>query len=334
MLRTIIIGFGHAARSFHLPAVRRRGDDRLVGVVDPLLAGRLTAPDGVRIEPRLDAFDAAFPPDETVVHVCTPPGAREPVLRECATAGYRRFIVEKPLADSRRALDAIRDLADAARLDVLVVANWLASRLTDEIAAELEARAGTPVAEVELRNEKPRIGLTLASASHRSAFEVEMPHLLALALRLWGPFELLDASASDLAVGDRRVPLMGSAEMRVVAPAGHEIRLATDLRSPARSRSATVTWADGTRLVGHYPCGSTDLYSHLRVEGPDGRSLRDELFDDDTVRATTERAYAWFEGRGPRPPSDLRLHLAVTDLLLSAAERAAGSAPTAAKGMT
>lgn len=331
MLRTILIGYGHAARDLHLPALRKLGacDRHKIGAVEPILIGQTDVPADVHLCAGIEQLVSHYPPPCTVVHVCTPPDQHLAAVAVCAEHGYRRFVVEKPMVVTREDVDALLTLIAQRDLDVLVVANWLSSRLTDAIAEQLFDRRDVPLAGVEFISRKPRISRSLESGSHVSVFHVEMPHLVALAVRLLGDVELLHARASDLATAQRRIPMMGGAEMWLRSLDGCDVRLETDLCSPARERSVTVTWADGVRIDGNFPCDSTDLFSHLRVNDRAGVPSH-SIVHDDTVWAFFERAYRWFEGRGPRPRSDAILHARVTELLVAAQERCAATraAPT------
>lgn len=325
LLSSIVIGYGHAGRDFHVPAVRRlhamRGVRGSIGVVDSA-APRVVEPAGVLMRPRLGDFCGRFSAPRTVVHICTPPDVHATVLRECADEGFTRIVVEKPLVTTRADLDAVRALARRRGLDVVVVANWLASRLTAALLDELTRRRGVRITGVDMISSKSRIHRSLTNDSHRSAFDVEMPHLVALALCLFGNgVRLVSASATNLIVSGRRVQHMAAARMVLRAPAHHDVRLVTDLQSPVRQRSVSIWWEDGTRLVGHFPADSEDVYSQLRVFGPDGALRVHRLFEDDTVLACLAGAYAHFEaGVGPADEG-IAFHVAVTRLILDAKDR-------------
>jgi predicted dehydrogenase len=292
---------------------------RLTGIVDP----RAAAPDlpvpAVSDLAHLRRVD----PADTVVHVCVPPAEHAAVVRRAAALGYRRFIVEKPLADSLAGAAEIARLARDDRLAVVVVANWLFSGLTDSIREELR-RAGPP-ALLRMRQSKMRISRTLSSPVPGTAYEVEMPHMLALAVHLLGEdVELRCAATEDLVVGGRRVAAMGSADVWL-RMGGVDVHLSSDLASPVRERWVEVTWADGTRICGYLSGDASELWSQQTWRAADGSVRATRLIPDDTLGRLMLEAYAWFEGRGPRPASDLALHLVVCGLLDEAAATAGGS---------
>jgi predicted dehydrogenase len=327
-MRSLIIGDGYSARSFHLPALERIArqaggpdDLPLTGVVEPRLDARRVAarPQWLEFFGSLEE-SREHVADDPVVHICTPPDAHLPALAEAAELGYRRFIIEKPLAS---------DLADAAEimrlerehgLQIVVVANWLSSSLTRTVKEEIAAHeARNPVRALNIFSSKPRIARSLFSSSHRSAFDVEVPHFLALALHLCGPGSTLHlATCDDLIVDERRVAAMGSATMLLEAETGYEALIETHLVSPVRERRIAVEFEDGSRLVGHYPCGSPEIFSQVVRVPAGGVPGPPTLLEDDTVYRMISDAYAFFDGEGPRPISDTRLHYAVCALLSDA----------------
>ncbi len=313
-LRTLIVGFGHAGRDLHLPCLLRLRPLAQIGLVDP----REDAGHGLDRElpwyRRIDQA-SAFRPADTVVHVCVPPAGHIAALEAAAELGYRRFIVEKPLAASAAEAARILALTRTGGIEVIVVANWLASALTDRLRWLL-AQSSSPVTDVTMRQTKSRIRASLTRRGHTSAVEVELPHLVALARHLFGAgLEVVDAQVRDLAVGSVRLPSMGGASVRLRSPGGVRLALHSDLASPVVERSIRIGWSDGTVAHGFYPCDSRDKYSQVFVHGPDGRLAEQRFFPDDTLRRLLARSYAWFAGSGPRPVSDAALHHDVCRIL-------------------
>lgn len=330
-LHAIVVGHGYAARAFHLPALRRLQSDLLVadriGIVEPLAAANAEWPASVMPARDLKELAGAFPARHSVVHVCSPPNTHANVIRRCARMGFRRIIVEKPLVTTRADLDDIGQLVRATGIDLLVVANWLASRLTDTVLDCLLAGSHSHVEQITLRSSKSRVGKSLSTSSHTTAFAVEMPHLMALALYLSGTgMSVGYARSGDLEVDGRRVKMMGAAELLLHSEHGYDVHLVTNLCSPRRERSVFVRWRDGTRLIGHYPCDSADLYSQISIVDGDGRVLDHRMFEDDTVHRFMAQAYAYFAGDDSRPRSDLTIHAKAIELLLEARDSAAGRA--------
>ena len=265
MLSSIVIGYGHSGRDFHVPAIRRlhqlRGVRRPIGIVDPAPA-RLPTDGDTLLGRSLADLRSRFLPDATVVHICTPPADHAAVFDECVAEGFQRIVIEKPLVTTRSELDRVRELVLRHRLDVAVVANWLSSRLTVALHDQVALRGATALEQVDIVCSKSRIARSLSNGSHRSAFDVEMPHVVALALDLFGPrLRLIDAYTTDLVIGGRRVRAMAAAGMKLVAPGGPVVYVLTDLQAPVRQRYVAMRWRDGTEVVGHFPCDSADVYS-------------------------------------------------------------------------
>ena len=328
--RTLVVGFGHSGH-FHLDALRKLEREHTaeefahepVGVVDPYL-DRLDVhgDDGpLTFFRTLEAARGEFAPDLTVVHVCTPPATHAEVLRAAVEAGYRKFVVEKPMANTLRDVESIRRLEEAHDdVQILVVANWLVSRLTDAVGRHLaETEPGVQVTDVALRQAKPRFSRSLANYSHKSVFDVELPHLVALACRLFGTdLRLVTAHCTDMVVNDVRLPSMGTGHIGLATRDGTRIRLYSDLASPLRERSIRVAWSDGRSLWGHYPCSSLDHHSQLMLVDESERLVDRAIFYDDTFRAFMTSAYAYLHGAGPKPVSDVELNAAVCTLLVAA----------------
>jgi predicted dehydrogenase len=323
-LDTVVIGYGQAARRFHLPAVpdlvaAGHASGRTT-VVDPAGA---PADDERPVYPALVEAPPGF---DGVVHVCTPPDTHADLVVMAVELGYRRFVVEKPMTTTARDARRLVELGERCEAEILVVANWTASALTAEIARLIRARPHGAVHRMALTQCKPRFERTAANDSHRSAFDVEMPHLVALALSLVdSPVELVGAASTDLLLAGKRYPEMGSAELTLRTSDGVPVWLRSDLTAPWRERSVLVEWSDGSRLVGFHPCDSSDRYSQLVTTGEDGRQQR-RLLHDDTVRRFLRGAYAYFAGAGPRPASTAAFGAAITDII-SAARSVAASTP-------
>ncbi|MFT4081589.1 MAG: Gfo/Idh/MocA family oxidoreductase [Nocardioides sp.] len=313
-LKSLVVGCGHAGRDLHL-AVLHRHRHTNIGVVD-----RLFEPDCA--DPRLPLAQfrrldevIGFPPEQTVVHVCTGPRDHVSIVRDASAHGYRQFVVEKPLATCVADADHVLDLTRRLGLDVLVVANWLSSSLTDRVAERLREARLRPIS-VVMRQHKSRIGTSLASTTHDLAFDVEMPHLVALALHLFGPELTLDgADLQELRVGHVVRPGLGAARIRLRTTQGVPLMLESFLDAPISERSITARYPDGSEIRGYYPVDSRDFYSQLIHVDPAGRMTDRELLVDQTLDRFLREAYAWFEGRGQRPISDAHLHRSVVDVL-------------------
>ncbi|MFR9770782.1 Gfo/Idh/MocA family protein [Nocardia sp. SC052] len=316
-LDTVVVGCGHAATSFHLPVIAD-----LVGT--GMASGSITVVDpadidvaGLRGNPVLRReLAAASDPDRTVVHVCTPPSAHVETVLAAHRMGYRKFVVEKPMATTVPDAECLIRLCRDSDCELLVVANWTASLLTDRIRQELGRRGDMGLRAIAVTQFKPRLERTFVNRAHSSALDVEMPHMVALALSLIdGPLVTVGAATSDLVVGQARHRGMGSATIALRSEDGVPVWLHSDLTAPWRERSIRIDWADGHRLIGFYPCGSDDRYAQLLLGSVDGPMAAPLLFYDDTVRRFLHNAYSYFAGVGPKVGCDVHFGAAVVDII-------------------
>ncbi|WP_410668074.1 hypothetical protein [Amycolatopsis sp. cmx-4-68] len=260
----------------------------------------------------LDRLTAFAPPDDTVVHVCTPPAIRVDVLTSLAGQGFRRLVVEKPVAGDLDALAAIEKLRDSHGLDVVVMTHWLASGLTRRLLRLVRSGEHGPLASITVRQDKPRFARA-SDPAHADAFDVEIPHALAVALTIAGPAELTGAGWTDPHAGP-----LGGAWLSVRHRGGPRTTVHSDLTSPVRRREITLRLRD-TTVVGHYPVSADDHHAQLRV----GAGPR-EVFEDEALGAFLVAAYRYFTGAAAAPPGEFAVHAAVVRLL-TAARDAAGS---------
>lgn len=311
MPHTLVVGLGRAGAGLHAPVLLRLRDrypelfapHPIVGV-DPRPG--LALRDGLVVD-SLDRAAVVLPPDDTVVHVCTPPGTRVAVLTRLAALGFRRLVVEKPLAGDLAALAEIERLRARHDLDLVVVTQWLASTLTHRLAALVGAGS---LSWITVRQDKPRFTRT----GHADAFDVEIPHALAVAITLAGTATLIDAGWTDEVAGP-----LGGAWLSVRHERGALTTIRSDLTSPVRRREVTLRMAD-TTVVGHYPVSAEDHHAQLRV----GANRR-EVFEDDALSAFLLATYRYFTGTDPAPPGEFALHAAVVRLLTAARHTATAS---------
>ncbi|MFE9422641.1 Gfo/Idh/MocA family oxidoreductase [Kitasatospora sp. NPDC006697] len=336
MFRTLIVGLGRAGAGLHLPVLLRLrrepgrlfADAPLLGV-DPGAAALPESPE-LRLLPSLAAARRQLDPDRTVVHICTPPLRRTELISEVAELGFRRLIVEKPLAAGPEDLAALDELVRRARLEVLVVAPWLASGLTDRLATLVGTGDLGELRRITVRQHKPRFRRSLADRGHPTAFDVEMPHALGVALRLAGDGEVVQADWRDLRVAGQVRPALGSARLVLAHHAGARTEIVSDLASPVRERRITLRFARAT-ATGHFAAGADDEYAQLRIGGR--RVSSHDVFPDDALSSYLRRAYARFLA-GPVPPRvEFDTQLRVVRLLsdakrLSGADLIIGSADT------
>ncbi|MFF6878157.1 Gfo/Idh/MocA family protein [Streptomyces sp. NPDC012474] len=281
MLQPLVVGLGRSGSGLHLHTLGSLAR-RTAATGHPLVA--LPA---VGCDPRADSLRLLGTPGEVtavttleqalryvdpataVVHVCTPPRLRYDLLAELAGHGFRRMIVEKPLAASRDELDALIRLRQEAGLDLVTVAHWITSRLAGRLRRLVSGGLLGSLRRITVDQHKPRFLRSLATDGHPSALDVEIPHSLALALDLAGPAELRAARCWDLRCGDRGLPHLGGAHIELEHRSGVVTLLRSDLGAPVRQRSVVCEF-DGGTATAHFPLSEDDDHAQL-VVAPFGR---------------------------------------------------------------
>ncbi|POX38912.1 hypothetical protein C3486_20820 [Streptomyces sp. Ru73] len=330
MLQPLVIGLGRSGAGLHAKALARlaalpEGPLSLAPLVacDPR-AGTGDGLAGVTVTRSLAEAARLVSPPDTVVHVCTPPDARAPVLTELTALGFRRFLVEKPLAADRAGLDDIVRLRAHHDLDLVVVSHWLAAELTGRLRSLVRERPLGALRHLAFAQHKPRFLRSLTAPGHPTAFDVELPHSLGVALDLAGPAHLVDAQLDDLRCEDGARPFMGRARLTLRHRSGVRTEIDSDLASPVRQRSVTLRFERGT-VTGHYPLSEHDDHAQL-VLPDDPHSPR--VFRDDALTAFLLRTYQDFAA-GRRNDSTVPYDVV---RLLCAAKEHCGAAPRTPAG--
>ncbi|WP_104818937.1 hypothetical protein [Kitasatospora sp. MMS16-BH015] len=310
----MIVGYGRAGRDLHHRALRSLfGPDFEVLVVDPALT---EAPPGAVLLPSLREAAGFGPMAEMVFHVTTPPCHHLGAVEELVALGARRIVLEKPVAPS--SAETRRLCALALEATILPVSVWPNSKVTERLRQIIaDGTIGMPVA-LYMEQSKPRFGRTGSSDSHRSAFEVELPHQVLLALHLAGDqARILSSPVWAMPLPDRSVPAMGGAVLRLEHGNGVVSTLLSDLTSPTRRRHLRVTGTRG-EILADFPVSTDDPYGQLRVAGRPGRAV----IEDSPLTSFLAAAYAHLLDGGPLPAADLRLHHRTIELLEQAQDQA------------
>ncbi|ATL65625.1 oxidoreductase [Nocardia terpenica] len=330
-LRSFLIGLGHAGRNLHLRALRTireqaRTDHRLGALfdaADPLGYDPIPPPvtDGLLVLGSPREAVRHTDPRATVVHLCAPPTVRLDAVAELADLGFRHFLVEKPLATDAAQARALLALARRRGLDLTIVAPWLSSGVTRRIRAAVDSRALGAVRRIAIRQTKPRLVRTAASAAHTNAFDVEPPHSVGVALALAGAAELTSAWLRDTPpIEGRVITNMGGAGLTLAHAGGAVTEIESDLTAAERVRRITVEFEGGV-MIGHYSRAADDLRGRVETHTGCGRSS--ESFSDDALRILFEDTYRRAAGLAGPVADPLDLHRRVVELL-DAAKATAG----------
>jgi predicted dehydrogenase len=320
-LDSLLFGFGRAGRELHYcclcKTVERLGSRDLVsgriGIVDVLPSALEDVGDLPTYRSIHDV--KGFNPANTVVHICTAPLQHLNSVEQAVEAGFRSFIIEKPMVQTMGEFEQLASLQARYGLKIVGVANWLSAPLTLRIRQMIDSNELGTLFNVKIENSKPRVSRTLRNKSHSTCFDVEMPHLVGLALYLGGTdARLLDASCSDLRFIDDVVPHMGSASIQLLHDGKLPCRLYSSLESPMRKRHVQLDFLHGS-VSAYYPCGNDDSCSWLQISDRNGNVVAREVFEDDTLSSCFIEYYKYFARRGPAPQSDLQFNERLVDLL-------------------
>ncbi|GLW66955.1 hypothetical protein Arub01_51990 [Actinomadura rubrobrunea] len=328
MLRTLIVGLGQAGWTLHLPVLTRLRASASTGelfspepivVYDPGRVPAMTREDAPVVAGGLEEARELLDPETTVVHVCTPPSARVEPLRELAALGFRKILVEKPLASDPTGLAGVLGVCKAWDLEPVVVSHWLDSALTRRLSEIVRSGELGALRSIRVVQRKPRFTRSLATHGHPSAFEVEVPHSLGVALRLAGEAVVEDAAWSDMEVGGRRIPRMGAARLTLRHESGVRTEIHSVLTSLLRERRIVLRFERG-QVTGYYPVSRDDDHALMTVTA----NGRDEtsVFRDDSLASFLERTYRGFAS-GDGVTTHLDLNARLVELLSDAKRRCA-----------
>ncbi|MFI0980751.1 Gfo/Idh/MocA family oxidoreductase [Streptomyces sp. NPDC021093] len=328
-LRTVIVGYGRAGRELHHVAMNEAATTASAG---------LHSPDVIAVDPRrpaslperthwlADVRELARHPaadmDRTVFHLATPPGSRLPVLRALLDLGARAVVVEKPFAATRSEALAMRAAAASAGAHLVPVAVWPSSTVTHRLSRELGEIGELGVLQrLVMEQSKPRPPRAGdGGVGHRSAFDIEMPHQLLLALHLAGPVsDVLAAQTEPYPGGDPAVARLGGARLVVRHRSGVVSELVSDFTVSHRRRSLTALASHGWAR-GDYPL-SADAREGV-FESSRQRSA--VALPDRPLTRFLADTYRYLAGDTGTPPAgtDLDLHVHATAVLALAARTA------------
>lgn len=326
MFRSLIVGFGRAGEHLHLHCLRKARKlcmdeglfSEIVGVVDPKIVSSTYLRDG-SIYMFHDLLDVrGFDPLSTVVHICTLPIDHLTTIRKVAELGYTKIIVEKPLAISLRGLEETIQLQERWHLDLLIVANWLSSSLTKSLKDLLDSNKFGHLCQLAIEQHKPRFLRTLRDSGHTTAFDVELPHQVALALYLAGQgIQVIDAACTDMQCGTMIIPYMGTARMTMLHDSGLKSFLFSDLTAQTRKRCVRLSFKNHL-VEGCFPAAADVSYSRLRVYDCDHQVLETKLLADDPLTTCFQEYYRYYKRYGHKPVSDLSFNTIVVSAMTQA----------------
>lgn len=333
MLHTFIVGMGRAGEQLHLPSLSkvRVASPGLLGIAPVIVFDPHRQPadaPGVVAVRSLQEAAGRLPPCHTVVHLCTPPQVRSSMLGRLAELGYRKIIVEKPLAVDLVGLATVARLRRRWSLEITVAAHWLDSDLTRRLRTAVDSGRYGRLQSIRVVQNKPRFTRTITAPHHPTAFDVEVPHALPVVLSLAGGARVADASWEDMVADRVRSPNLGRARLRLDHHSGVRTEIDSDLTSPVRERRITLEFERAT-LVGHYPCSEADHTSQLRTVTTDGDATW-SVFHDDALPAFLRGAYRRYAGSVPAQEA-LSMQVDAVRLLTEAKRLCAAREPSTSR---
>jgi predicted dehydrogenase len=313
----VVVGYGRAGRLHHRCLSAVAGDHVDVVIVDPVRPAQL-APKTRWLPTVRDALETVDP-NLAVFHVTTPVRAHISTTKRLAAAGAQHIILEKPMAETREDAYQVTALARAG-VQLIPVAVWPASVVTQQVKRIITDGAIGDIVAIRFEQSKPRFGQSRHDLAHTSAFQVELPHQILLALHLAGPV----AAVQDVV----RWPLTypdgsslrdrGGVKLTLVHRSGIRCVLVSDLCSPVRMRRLQVR---GVReLIAHFPIGD-DQVGHVRMPG--GRWT---VVHDAPLTQFISSAYLSFAKAPDTLGVDLSMHLQTMEILETAINSAVGLA--------
>jgi hypothetical protein len=136
----------------------------------------------------------------------------------------------------------------------------------------------------------------LAGCGHLTAFDVELPHSVGVALAIAGKADVCHARLTDMRFGDVVFPRLGSAWLSLDHESGVSTEILSDLTSPTRERRITLKLEQAT-LVGYYSNSEADHTAQL-ITAVRGRKTR-SVFNDDALTIFMLQTYEHFAVLGP-----------------------------------
>jgi predicted dehydrogenase len=307
-LKSIIVGHGHAGRNLHRPCIRKAADDSAIsgeiGIVE-----RCPKHEDQCHGPVFRSFEEVrdFNPVDTVVHIATPPDEHGPALYEAVECGYRMFIIEKPVGLTRA--DAGRLVRTMAAHDLKMIPNlpWPDTPLTAQLLTIVGSGNHGGLVRFEMVQHKSRPPREREVAQCTSAFEIEMPHQIALALQVAGvDGTVIDASCKPYLSPNGPVPLMGGASM-VLRHGNTVADLQSDLDAPLRERRVDLYFEDGWRVRAWYPIDGMDGSQRIVIYDEKGQLRKQQKLWSDPMSALFVQAYRFFLGTGSEPLAKMSL---------------------------
>lgn len=346
-MKLALVGLGHQGL-FHLDCLHKADESRrfnFSAVIDsrPQTKGEAFSRTkvfsnavGLRHYTGLDAWLRSLrrTAGEWVLDICTPPSDHLPIFKKAAEHGVRKFIIEKPLADTAESAHQIAKIAIEKGCLVALQENYIFSPITGILKEKLKFLRPSLVTinfskdrRLHFLKERGRTG-----AAHLHNYDIEMPHQVALALYLFGKeYVLENAAVTDLKFEGATFIDADHGFIQTAHPSPHGGTITVMLRSSfsQRDRERHVdidglgSDGKGYKLNGLYALGSGELlggYRWRRADEGGAREHRDDILDDSLTASLKQAIIALHNGEQPEIGPDFGCR--VIDLIESAKTRA------------
>lgn len=307
MIRVTIVGAGHYARSIVSRKYAESAGCTLLGVISPRTsAERLygTPLHGLPLVRSAAEWRGLHgpPTEHDVFDLCIHPDAILAAMRPLVEIGARTFVLPKPLATTRAGLDELVRFIRGSDLRVAVASQWHYSTVTGKLSKAVGSLVKPLCVEADFSQ-----CFSSDQLRHYTPYTALLPHMLQIlhSTGLWRH-----------APGDRIMKVDEAAtrlQVRVVARAGGEILLHTDLETGERRRVIAVEDAAGHRVaadfLGVFRDGIAEKYPAIETDG-----RREEILEDN-IAVMVRQHIACLLDEGPY--LDLDRYLPVNDTLVT-----------------
>lgn len=328
-MNIVVVGCGRQGR-LHLRCLARLRDDfevRVVGLVDRdphrVQAVRDRLPQlglaGAEVAVGDDLAEIARAVDlsTTVVDVVTTNSAHHAVAASAAAQDVRGIIVEKPIADS---VEHARCICALDR-PVYVMESYVFSDISRFAGDYVRDRGLTPrLVKTEFskdRRQDSAEGRGMLAGYSPHVFDVEIPHQIALARYLLGPWEsVCDAWCHDMILPDGRIADHGEGAITLLHRGGATSYNFSCLQGfhhlSITYRTARIYCEDGINVFCYYP-STVDLSGSVLVYRG-GQLVERYAFVDDSLTQALRYALSCCRDRTP-PVNDARFGCSVLDVI-------------------
>ncbi len=356
--KSIIVGLGMAGVKLHIKCLQKINElsgrklfDEFIGIIDTDSEKRNNALNSIDQQYLNNSIQSCSTLSEvklsdedkenTIIHICVDDSQHFKVCKEAADAGFKKIIIEKPVAVTIEEVEKMIKLASIYDLRVFVVNNYVYSNALaycKELIKEHLKIKKEQILYIESELSKDRRDDNMKNrGKHETAFDIEMPHQIAMVLYLTGfhqrrvlRAELTDfywSSADDTAMCPKRYQRtknMGSGS--IILKLDDTIASCfSSLIITKRIRFLEVVFRSGYKIKCEFPGSGNENYSFISTYTPKigghEQTFSDEFKDDLLTKCFCDFYEAFRDNRASY--SDLKFNQDILRTILEA-KRLAG----------